>query len=329
MSKKLIFSRKSRREKRKKVIITLLISFIGIGAILSVAYFGVKYSKLKGFNLKNLYGNKQEVTLGNKTEENAVIEETKEDKAADKKLPKDVRKSSNTSIEGDKYTYNASEVQKVNEKVVPTDGKKMVFLTFDDGPSLANTPKVLDILKSNDVKATFFILAKNFNDAPETSTLLERELEEGHAIGNHGTSHLYEKLYPKNKAELNNIIEDFDNSDKQIKSILGDDFETRVIRFPGGSMSWKNMQPVKDYFKGKGIAYVDWMVDSSDAKHAGRTKAQIISEIKKETEKYEAAKIDKITILMHDAAGKESTVDALPEIIAYFKERGYEFKTLK
>lgn len=244
-------------------------------------------------------------------------------------LPTDVNKNSNTSIEGDKYTFSGAEVQRVNEKSTPTDGKKVVFLTFDDGPSMNNTPKILDILKANDVKATFFIMTKNFTDTPSTAEVLKRELIEGHAIGNHSSSHDYKKLYPNRIANMNNIMEDFTTANNTLKSILGEDFETKVIRFPGGSMSWKELQPIKEAFAAKGISYVDWNVDSSDAKSLKRTKDEIVAEVKKEVEVNEGAKLDRITILMHDARAKEATVQALPEIITYLKDKGYEFRTLK
>lgn len=330
MGKKLIFSRKSKREKRKKVIITSLITVIILLIAGGTVYFAMEYYKSeKIFPRRQSKNIQQEIALGYKTQvmgENKIENKKEEVKTP---LPTDVNKNSNTSIEGDKYTFSAEEAQRVIEKNTPIDGKKIVFLTFDDGPSLNNTPKILDILKTNDVKATFFIMTKNFSETPRAAEILKRELLEGHAIGNHSASHDYNKLYPHRKADMKNIMEDFENANNTMKSILGPDFETKVIRFPGGAMSWKELQPVKDAFAQKGISYVDWNVDSTDAKSLKRTKDEIVAEVKKQVEGNEGVKLDKITILMHDARAKEATVQALPEIITYLKSKGYEFRTLK
>lgn len=331
MSKKSIFSRKNKREKRKKIIITSLVTVLVLVLIGGITYFAIDYYKSgKIFSKKQSKNIQQQIALGDKSQvQDESKTEIKKEEEIKTPLPTDVNKNSNTSIEGDKYTFSGAEVQRVNEKSTPTDGKKIVFLTFDDGPSMNNTPKILDILKANDVKATFFIMTKNFTDTPATAEILKRELLEGHAIGNHSASHDYKKLYPNRKADMNNIMEDFTTSNNTLKSILGSDFETKVIRFPGGAMSWKELQPVKDAFAAKGISYVDWNVDSSDAKSLKRSKDEIVAEVKKEVEANEAAKLDKITILMHDARAKEATVQALPEIITYLKAKGYEFRTLK
>jgi len=333
MASKLNLSRRRKKIRRRRItVITLsimLLFAVGVG----VAYLTSNFLNKPSGDSKNIFGNNQDKTASGKNAgegkgDNKVTAKPQEPEVKEP-LPTDVNKGSNTSIEGDKYTFSAFDSQKANEHKLPADGKKVVFLTFDDGPSVNNTPVILDTLKNQDVKATFFVWTKNLDGTQEVRDILKRELEEGHAIGNHSYSHDYNKLYPKRVANLDNIKADFDHSNKKLKETLGPDFETKVIRFPGGAMSWKNMQPAKDAFAAKGIAFADWNIDSTDAKSNNRTKEQIVTEVKKELDALEAANVDKITLLMHDAAAKKSTVEALPEIITYFKSKGYEFRTLK
>lgn len=333
MANKLNLSRRRKKLRRRRItVITLsIILLLGIGV--GAAYLTDHFLNKPSGDSKNIFGNIQEKIASGKNrsegkEDNKVT--AKPEKPVVKEpLPTDVNKGSNTSIEGDKYTFSAFDSQKANEHKLPADGKKIVFLTFDDGPSVNNTPVILDTLKKHDVKATFFVWTKNLDGNQEVREILKRELEEGHAIGNHSYSHDYKKLYPGRTANLNSIMSDFDLSNNKLKETLGPDFETKVIRFPGGAMSWKNMQPAKDAFAAKGIAFADWNIDSTDAKSNNRTKEQLINEIKKELEGLEAAKVEKITLLMHDAPSKKSTAEALPEIITHFKTKGYEFRTLK
>lgn len=333
MANKLNLSRRRKKIRRRRIVVSIIavILLLGIGG--GTAYFTYNFFNKPSENSKNIFGNIQEkITSGKNTgdkKDNKKVTSKPEEPKVKKPLPTDVNKNSNTSIEGDKYTFSAFDAQKANEHKLPADGKKIVFLTFDDGPSVNNTPVILDTLKKHDVKATFFVWTKNLDVSQEIRDILKRESEEGHAIGNHSYSHDYKKLYPGRTANLNNIMSDFDLSNKKLKETLGPDFETKVIRFPGGAMSWKNMQPAKDAFAAKDIAFADWNIDSTDAKSNNRTKEQLINEIKKELEGLEAAKVDKVTLLMHDASTKKSTVEALPEIITHFKDKGYEFRTLK
>ncbi|WP_052447525.1 polysaccharide deacetylase family protein [Clostridium polynesiense] len=319
--------RRDKRNKVKKAVLFFTVSILSIGLGLGTAYFTSKYVNNSSGENKNILGSIQDkMVLGNRDSEDKNTEKEPEVK---KPLPTDVNKGSNTSIEGDKFTFSAVDAQKANEYKLTADGNKMVFLTFDDGPSPKSTPAILNILKENDVKATFFVLGKNVDKTEDHKSILKQTLEEGHAIGNHSNSHNYDKLYPGRSANLNNITEDFETANKKLQEVLGEDFQTKVVRFPGGGMSWKNMQPVKEAFAAKGIAFLDWNIDSTDARSKNRTKEQIVSAITKELDKMESANIDKITILMHDTDAKKSTVEALPEIISLLKSRGYAFKTLK
>ena len=103
-----------------------------------------------------------------------------------------------TNEEGEKYTYDAKKVaDKLAKYDYSNDGKKIVFLTFDDGTSKTNTPEVLRILDENNVKATFFLTGSNIeNGGEQAKELIKQEFNSGHAIANHGYSHDCNKLYP-------------------------------------------------------------------------------------------------------------------------------------
>ncbi|WP_242977301.1 polysaccharide deacetylase family protein, partial [Clostridium fallax] len=125
-------------------------------------------------------------------EENLAAENIKKEEPK----PDEIIKGSNVTVEGDKYAYDATEVEDVLTKgKYKVDGKKIAFLTFDDGPSTTVTPKILDILKENEIKGTFFIVGNSL-DRDESKELLKRTIKEGHAIANHTVTHNYKKLYP-------------------------------------------------------------------------------------------------------------------------------------
>ena len=230
-----------------------------------------------------------------------------------------------TNEEGQKYTYDATKVaQKLDSYDYSNNGEKVVFLTFDDGTSKTNTPEVLRILKENNIKATFFLTGSNIENGGQVARdLVKQEFNEGHAIGNHSYSHDVKKLYPGRVLDMEAFKADFDKNEALLKDILGDNFSTRVIRCPGGYMSWKGMQPLDEYLKENNMASIDWNALNGDAEGRKKTADQLIDYAIKTSEGKEM-----VVILMHDTYKKEETVKALPQIIKYFKDNGYEFKTL-
>ena len=204
------------------------------------------------------------------------------------------------------------------------DGKKVVYLTFDDGPSETVTPKILDILKKENVKATFFVLGNSIDSSEESKNILKREVYEGHSIGNHTYSHNYSYLYPNRVINVENFMSDIEKANKSIKAVLGEEFVVRAIRFPGGYMSWTDEDGINDILKEKGYYHIDWNSLSKDAEGGYKSSEELLEEVKSSVYGREKA-----VILMHDNYGKEETAKALPEIIAYLKEQGYEFRTIK
>ena len=197
------------------------------------------------------------------------------------------------------------------------DGKKVCYLTFDDGPS-ENTLKILDILNQNGVKATFFVIGSGCLE------YVNNIIKSGSVVGLHSDTHEFGEIYKSESAFYNdlNALKD------KIKSIAG--IEPNIIRFPGGSSNTIS----KDYCSGimssltksveeNGYKYFDWNVSSGDASGNNISPSKIISSVKSESEDE-----DKICVLMHDAAAKKTTVEALPEIIKYLKAEGYTFDVL-
>ncbi|MEG0856704.1 MAG: polysaccharide deacetylase family protein [Terrisporobacter sp.] len=222
-----------------------------------------------------------------------------------------------------KYGYDARKIMKKIETYdYSNDGKKMVFLTFDDGPSTTNTPAVLDTLKKHNVKGTFFTCGYTVRD-DKTKALLKRTFDEGNAIANHTYSHDIHKLYPGRSLDLNAFVDDLKANEQVMKDVIGDNFSTRVIRTPGGFYSWKNMKPLREYINENNMANIDWNALNKDAEGAKKVSSQL-SNIAIETSKDK----DIVVLLMHDTYGKEETVKSLDEVINYFKENGYEFKIL-
>lgn len=212
------------------------------------------------------------------------------------------------------------EAADANKQVSTNSGTdKTAYLTFDDGPS-DNTTKIMDILKENNIKATFFV-----NGHPESIETYRRIINEGHTIGNHTYSHNYAVLYK--------TIEGF-NMDKQkledfIFGVTG--VKPQILRFPGGSNNQVSyqyggvafMDKLTKYIKQTGTKYFDWNVDSSDASVATQAKDKIIAEVLKGAKNKKQA-----IILMHDSKPKTTTVQALPAIIKGLTEQGFKFSTL-
>jgi len=199
-----------------------------------------------------------------------------------------------------------------------TEGKR-VFLTFDDGPSKAVTPHILDILKKYHIKATFFVLG---NRVKSNHSLVKREYEEGHYIANHGYSHRYSKIYASSK----DVLKEYNKTESEIKKALNNtNYSSHLFRFPGGSIGGqysKIKKEAKKELKNQQIAYLDWNALTSDAAGAN-TKEKILKSLKKTVGNH-----NNVVILMHDAPDKILTYETLEEIIQYLQGKGYTFKNM-
>ena len=260
-------------------------------------------------------------------EEQKQIKLEQERKEEEKRKEEEEKKKYMVGCSNDakKYSYDARKVaEKLKNYDYSNNGEKIVFLTFDDGTSTTVTPEVLKILKENDVHATFFVTGENIERGGEKAKeLLKQELNEGHAIANHSYTHNYHILYPNRVLDLDAFKADFEKTDKLLKDVLGKYFSTRVIRCPGGHMSWKGMDSLDTYLDENNMASIDWNALSKDAEGAKKNADQLAN-IAIQTSKDK----EMVVLLMHDTYGKEETAKSLPQIIKYFKENGYEFKTL-
>ena len=224
-----------------------------------------------------------------------------------------------TSYENDLYADNAKDIENMLNKwnYLREDGKKIAYLTFDDGPSTEVTQQILETLKVNNVKATFFILGSNVEKSDIQKELLKEMVNEGHAIGNHGYCHDYSILYPGRIANPTVLVNDMKKSEDVMKSVLGDNFTTKVIRLPGGHMSW-NTKALDPILERNGYCYIDWNVLNGDAESNDRTVEQLVNRLKGTVNDL-AGNDDVLVILMHDTNAKKTTAQSLQQIIDYLK----------
>ncbi len=211
---------------------------------------------------------------------------------------------------------NYSEKAKEDLNNIYNVDKKIAYLTFDDGPSEAVTPLILDLLKENNIKATFFVLGSRVEKNP---SIVKREYEEGHYIANHGYSHNYSKIY----SNINNVLEEYEKTEQCIKkAIENEDYNSYLFRFPGGLAGGKYSKIKKKAAKlleEKNIAYIDWNALTEDAVGTP-TKESLIKKLKSTVKNKKS-----VVILMHDASDKILTYETLPDVINYLKEQGYTF----
>lgn len=193
-----------------------------------------------------------------------------------------------------------------------TDGTKIAYLTFDDGPSV-NTKKILNILNLNNIKASFFLIGKN---AEQHRNLVRKEFADGEMVGNHTYSH---QLSYREDPEI--FVNDINKCEKILKSILGPNYKSNFVRFPGGSFGPK-LLPFKYAVTKAGYRFVDWNDEIGDADGYNLPVTTLLNTLKKYTFQ------KTVVILMHDAGAKTTTVKALPKIIQYLKSKGYSFDTL-
>lgn len=287
MSGQMTDERRKRVQRLKKLIILLLILAILFPIILCIILFVRMQGMQKQIDeLQQIVYEKQSELICDDTWDNAAIAQQPE---------------TSTRTETVSNIYAGSDLKK-DEAEILTEGRK-VYLTFDDGPS-CYTDEILDILEQYDVKATFFVVGKTDE---ESLKLYQRIADEGHTLGIHSYSHRYHDIYESVDAYAQDL--------RKLQELLYDTtgIWSRYTRFPGGSsnkVSTVDMHKLAQYLKDQGIEYYDWNISSGDAA-TGYTSAQtIVDNVMKDIEKH-----DNAIVLMHDAADKKTTVEALPVII--------------
>lgn len=184
---------------------------------------------------------------------------------------------------------------------------KVVALTFDDGPWPETTSEVLNLLKKNNIKATFFVVGRNVSNYPQ---LMKQIVADGHAVGNHTWSHQYHHYSPASAAN------ELEKTSDVIYKTTG--VKTSLFRPPGGFLN--NGLVAAAYQKKNAV--IMWSADSSDWRGGRITVQRLTDNVLNATQPGGI-------ILMHDGGGDRShTVQALPQLIAKLKGQGYKFVTV-
>ena len=211
-----------------------------------------------------------------------------------------------------------TDVGKENIKNIYHSDTKRAFLTFDDGPSSV-TPTILDILKNENIKATFFVLGSRVEAMP---SMVKRMYDEGHFIANHGYSHVYENIY----ASPESVLDEYTKCNNAVRNAIGEqDYESHLFRFPGGLAGGKYADTklaAKELLNQNNVVNVDWNALNGDGETNNLSIEFELERLKNTTEGKNS-----VVILMHDAPVKQVTSEALPQIISYLREQGYEFKS--
>jgi len=287
---------------KKKVCIIVLIVII---VILVSIYGAIKY-------LDYTEGNKQNQDIGMEISEEERIKIEEENKLAEEK-----RKQEEKKLLINNQPFLEEQIQAI-ENIYSSDGKR-VFLTFDDGPTQLVTPLILDVLKEEDIKATFFVLGNRVQANPE---IVKRAYDEGHYIANHGYTHNYSLIYKSPQT----VMDEYNITEGYIKEVLGNpEYSSKVFRFPGGSSGGKyaNLKKeTKQVMRENGIVSLDWNALSRDA-DGSKTQEEIMNSVIQTVGEKQS-----VVILMHDSYDKILTYESLREVILYLRDKGYEFMTL-
>lgn len=204
-------------------------------------------------------------------------------------------------------TLNKDKVKISKNK--PSSYQKKIYLTFDDGPSNL-TLKVLKVLDEHQVKATFFVIGSKCKTYPQVILKIK---EGGHSIGLHSYSHNYSYIY----SSYENFYNEMKKSQEIIKVITGD--EINIIRFPGGSYRRLN----KDFYtllNELNFKIYDWNLSCGDGTSPTPSVEKMFIYSTKDSNKY-----SDIILLMHSRDTDHNTLEALPRIIEYYKNKGYKF----
>lgn len=286
----------------KKIIIGIIITLILLPTLLCIILF-YKVNKLSGQlgDIKTAMAASEKETTGKVTESETASEN-------DNKKPSvnsaDKPSKDSTGEETDGAVKELSDSEKVDKALA--EGRKVVYLTYDDGPSV-NTEKLLDVLDKYGVKATFFVIK-----TPEYDEYVKEIVSRGHTLAMHSTTHDYRHVYESYES----FKEEVDVLSDYLTELTG--FTPFAFRFPGGSSNQQTTLPIQTFIKylnEKNIVYYDWNVSSGD----GGSKELTVDEIYNNVIKGVEGK-DVSVVLMHDSEYRETTLQATPKIIEKLQE---------
>ena len=223
-----------------------------------------------------------------------------------------------TDRAGNSHSYTKKVT--VSQKSVSNHGQsgnKVVYLTFDDGPS-ENTAQILNILDKYHAKATFFVTG----NGQKYNYLIKEAHNKGHTIGLHTYTHNYSKVY----ASVDAYFNDLNKVGEMVKGLIG--FIPKYIRFPGGGSNMVSkkytpgiMTTLVSEVQNRGYQYYDWNASTGDASGNNIAVHKLVKEAT-------SSHANNIMILAHDTKAKSTTVQALPKIIEHYQGLGYTFKAI-
>lgn len=190
--------------------------------------------------------------------------------------------------------------------------EKVIYLTFDDGPSVL-TNDILDILDKHQVKATFFLIG---NQIKGHEDVVRRIHEEGHGIGLHTYTHIYKKIYSSQDSFISEMLK----TQSIISSITGE--SPNILRFPFGSYK-KLSESFLSNLHNYNFKVYDWNLFMSDGINCNTPPEKLYREATKPTKAP-----GPVILLMHCDYTHKNTCKALPSVIKYYKAKGYEFKVI-
>lgn len=196
-------------------------------------------------------------------------------------------------------------------------GEKTVYLTFDDGPS-DNTPRVLEVLERYGINATFFVTGHE----PDKAHYIKDAYEAGNSIGLHSMTHNYDQIYVSEET----FFSDLEAVGNMVKEQIG--YVPYLTRFPGGASNTISanycagiMSALVDDVQARGYQFYDWNVSSGDASGTNVPVETLVQGSCVEG-------YTNVMLLFHDSNTKDTTPEALPQIIEYYLERGYKFEPI-
>lgn len=296
--------RKKRVRLLKKLIIFILVMAILIPTVLCII-LGTQLHIVRR-QLRELQAQAIETAVIDSTEvpqePQEGIEEPAEGTGAE--AEQDTERYTSDGVSVSKRDSAGGRADEEEQDIFPEEENvRKVYLTFDDGPS-SNTDRILDILAEYDVKATFFVVGK---EEEEYQVLYKRIVEEGHTLAMHSYSHKYDEIYQS--------VDSYAQDLRKLQEFLYDTTGVwcRFCRFPGGSsntVSMVDMYDLIDYLDEQDITYFDWNVSSGDASNSYISPEMILRNCMATLPQYQES-----IILMHDASNKNTTVQALPDLI--------------
>lgn len=315
---------RKRINRMKKIIIYIAILFILVPIIMCFILF-FKVHRLES-QLKDLLVSIDSGEMVVKKDDNGVHFVYAKEAVDEKTLAQSSSQASSKKKDNPDKEKNAQDKSGEKEDttkaqkttVKNTDKKKeekVAYLTFDDGPS-ERTDDILKVLKSKKVKATFFVVGKSDERSMES---YQKILAAGHTLAMHTYSHDYAYLYES--------LEHFQKDMKELQDLLYDATGQipTIFRFPGGSSTSKcdHIEEYIRYANEQGWIYFDWNASGEDAVGEGSSVEQIRENVMKDALKHDTA-----VILLHDAQGKATTVEALPSIIDELRSNGYSLSAI-